>query len=545
MTKTKIFRDPIYGYIEIPVPIVRKVVDTPAFQRLRRIIQTSYSPLYSSALHNRFVHSLGVYHLGCMVGESLVREMKNITDDHNWVDKYRKIFELACLLHDVGHAPFSHTGEKNYLHHFQGYGPLHRRLNELIGKNISMLVGEKERSSDNSAAPHELMSAIISLKEYDMLKNDEDVPFLNGIEEKEFFARCITGYRYNDSNLKSQLKNCFVSMLNSNIIDVDKLDYLLRDKYTTGFTSADIDYVRLLKSVIISEKDGMYFIAYNKRALSVIENVVYARDSQKKWIQSHPTILYESYLLDQAFKIIIDLHKDNNLFSEDSLSENGIITYTGHKVKLLCDDDIISMMKQCNDPIISEYFDRRLRRHPMFKSEAEYRDIYDEYIKSGELKSIFHSCMKEAFRYLLKNKGVINIDTLNKLNDHIGEIESGTKMPDKGENLEYLRKVKKVMIALQEFATERKIDYDFLIIPTSQFKSGFGKEDFAKLPIEVDKREEKPVCRNFGDIVTSLHPNKSLTTEFYYIFYRRSEDNWNAVEEGKYDLRDKVFKAIM
>ena len=60
----KKIKDPIYGYISIDVDYIKNIIDTPVFQRLRRVMQTSYSPLYSSALHNRFVHSLGVYHLG-------------------------------------------------------------------------------------------------------------------------------------------------------------------------------------------------------------------------------------------------------------------------------------------------------------------------------------------------------------------------------------------------------------------------------------------------------------------------------------------------
>ena len=60
----KVFKDPVYGYIEIETDLIKDVIDTPAFQRLRRILQTSYTPLYASATHNRFTHSLGVYFLG-------------------------------------------------------------------------------------------------------------------------------------------------------------------------------------------------------------------------------------------------------------------------------------------------------------------------------------------------------------------------------------------------------------------------------------------------------------------------------------------------
>lgn len=59
----KQIRDPIYNYIELEQPFV-DLINTPEFQRLRNIRQTSYEALYPSALHNRFVHSLGVFHLG-------------------------------------------------------------------------------------------------------------------------------------------------------------------------------------------------------------------------------------------------------------------------------------------------------------------------------------------------------------------------------------------------------------------------------------------------------------------------------------------------
>ena len=59
----KTIKDPLYGYIKINEEHV-KLIDSPEFQRLRNIRQTGYQALYPSALHNRFVHSLGVYYLG-------------------------------------------------------------------------------------------------------------------------------------------------------------------------------------------------------------------------------------------------------------------------------------------------------------------------------------------------------------------------------------------------------------------------------------------------------------------------------------------------
>ena len=79
MTECKRFKDPIYGYITIENDIINNIIDTANFQRLRNVIQTSYSPLYSSAVHNRFVHSLGVFYLGKIAVYSLIRSFDSKT----------------------------------------------------------------------------------------------------------------------------------------------------------------------------------------------------------------------------------------------------------------------------------------------------------------------------------------------------------------------------------------------------------------------------------------------------------------------------------
>ena len=72
-------------------------MDTAEFQRLRDVIQTSYSPLYSSAVHNRFVHSIGVYHLGKIAAEAF-RKSVNIKSLKIFqiINQYIAVFELTC-----------------------------------------------------------------------------------------------------------------------------------------------------------------------------------------------------------------------------------------------------------------------------------------------------------------------------------------------------------------------------------------------------------------------------------------------------------------
>ena len=146
MAAYKSFKDPIYGYIEIDNHIITTVIDTPEFQRLRNIIQTSYSPLYSSAVHNRFVHSLGVYHLGKFLSQNIQKKLpdslyKAIKQEE--AARCFEIFELSCLLHDVGHAPFSHTGEDFYLKDGDRK-ELHKEIIKLTGdQDLKKEISEK------------------------------------------------------------------------------------------------------------------------------------------------------------------------------------------------------------------------------------------------------------------------------------------------------------------------------------------------------------------------------------------------------------------
>lgn len=528
----KRLKDPIYGYITIPEEYVNTIIDTAPFQRLRRVTQTSYSPLYPSAMHNRFVHSLGVYHLGSLASEQIKAEILKleIKTAIN-IEAYSKLFVLACLLHDVGHSPFSHIGEKFFLDSESKYEHLHKQLLKEAGSR-EYFMKDIPPDSSRSAAPHEIMSAITGIKEYGCMLNE-----LDDAEGREFFARCITGYTYSGSDDDSDIKNCFISLLNSKVIDVDKLDYLLRDAYITGFDTIRIDYRRLIGSLTIAKEDGHYRIAYHKSAVSVIENVVYAHDAERKWIQNHPVVLYESYILRNVISLLSSNFDSGGkkLFSSESLSREGQKFDNGIKISLLCDDDIISLMKNERFPELDawseEFFDRRKRRHPIWKSESEYK----AYIPSLDLdiKPVkrFEAVLSETAKYLSQSTAysIIDDELIAKFEGELKQIES-TDIPDIDEETKEVQLQKKKLILevlkfLKSYSSDRGMECSFVIIEARQFTSGFGKPDFANINI-VFRTPSGEKAATVGEIVSSIQAKSKEQDRdtFFYMFYRRKND---------------------
>ena len=523
--ENKKIKDPIYGYISIPIEYMKSIIDTSMFQRLRRVIQTSYSPLYASALHNRFAHSLGVFYLGNIVANQL----RNVIIHDNILskdlsNKYARIYKIACLLHDVGHAPFSHTGEIFYKNDKFEVKDLHERLCLLVNSNIFQDDVAK-RGETNSAAPHEIMSAIIGIKEFGSIIGDD--------ESKELFARCITGYVYNNHSVENDIKNCFINMLNSKVIDVDRLDYLIRDAYISGFATINIDYMRLINALTITKNNNQYQIAFYKDAVSLIENVVYAHDAERKWIQNHPIVLYEAYLLKSILEHLNkNLNSDSHkLFSEESLSKKGH-TLNGHKISLMCDDDIIYLAKNVFPSTFSdEFFERNKRRHPIWKSEAEYSAYIGGLSNKGNLKDSFVTCMNSFKVSRVSDYQIpmiINDNLVKQFKDELKKVERNT------DQFKDIKKRLKVCDYLKRYSKKHDFQFDFIIISTSMFISNFSKEHLGKTLITFEKdttpKELKEVC----NLLKSSPESEDESKDLYYLFYRRNEEN----KKGKGKIND-------
>lgn len=402
--KTKSIKDTVHGYIRVDYPFWH-IIDAAEFQRLKWIEQTSYRVLYPSARHDRFIHSVGVYHLGKKAANGL---LKNSSEEYKeCINKYKNSFLLACLLHDIGHAPFSHTCEDLYSYQYKLNditSPLNTiLLDNLKGELPSFDVYERFKSDFQNIlksgpndiskvpAPHEIMSAILVVQNFSKLNK-----YFSSELDLDLIVRAIIGctFELKKSSLKETkkdfgVKNTYIRLLNSSTVDVDKLDYIARDTRMSGFDNIVIDTERLLDSVcFVENSDGILLPAYKKSALSVIENVIIAKNSQAQWIVQHPVVLYDAYLLRRAVGLSINrLYKKNfngsteirsfddllnNIFSAQSLSKQGK-NFGNLNISLLSDVDILYWMKQgFDDRFISEYFARDIRKHPIWKSHSEF-----------------------------------------------------------------------------------------------------------------------------------------------------------------------------
>ena len=150
--------DSVHGTIDIPKEYCNLIIDSVFFQRLRRIEQNSCRSVFPSARHDRFIHSLGVFYLGSKIIE-VIRNKCGHLGSNILPDNSEKIFEtyrVACLLHDVGHTPFSHT--------FEDYFNRDEIEDELKSELKDESFSSDLNNAKKKAAPHEAISAYVAIK---------------------------------------------------------------------------------------------------------------------------------------------------------------------------------------------------------------------------------------------------------------------------------------------------------------------------------------------------------------------------------------------
>lgn len=558
--RKKLIKDNVHEYIYVDEQYF-DIIDTAVFQRLKNIKQTSYTSLYPSSTHDRFTHSLGTYHLGKQVIAELWNNIGNSLELPFSDEEKESItfsFEMACLLHDVGHAPFSHTGENFYkvkritkdtteLEHNAFYlnymtvgrldkfcyldGLLINELASYYGVNVEEMEGNDENTDiiktfledyksvlkEDSAKPHEKMSALISLKEFGITikglarkLSEKNSTFTgkeeNGIEfNADLFVRSIIGAKYNHSKWPGNPEltkrytfyNSIISLLNSDIIDVDKLDYILRDNFMTGYKNTGIDTERLVKSfTVVQERDFSFRLAYKKNALSVIENVILANDSSRRWVQNHPIILYDTYITQYCVKETFQILEEyvsgaenafEKFFNVDSITTKGTKWMQNERIFLASDLDLIGLFKKAlyiakennrnhSYEILNEFFDRSARRHPLWKSEMEFRVCFNrERMTENEENQM--NFIEDAIATIDSYK-----DKVAAINECIITEKTYKEMMNSSG---YPQDGKRFLRALKEYFDRIGRELDIVIINTTSFVSKMRKLNKKAVYVEM------------------------------------------------------------
>ena len=360
MEKYKTFLDTVHRYITVPESFCDSFIDTSNFQRLRRIEQLSSRSLFPCARHDRFVHSLGVYH----IGKKFVDAIKNNYPD---LDKQLEVtFLIACLLHDVGHSPFSHTLEYCFGRTDELFA-IYKKSLEKTEENDDLNEIDVERTD---VKPHEIISALLCITTYyKPIKELGASPSLVG--------RMIMGFKYELP--EKSLEDCFISLLHGDVIDADKFDYICRDSWASGYQTNAVDVERIIRSIKLYKQDGKYQIAYLKNALYEIYALIDNKNFQQNWIFKHHQVKYEQKIFMDAIQQLVkclqsdeEEMKANKLFNYESFYRE-VEVCPGTNVYMLADDDIIHLMKTHKDqiPSFEEWMSRQYKYIPIWKTYSE------------------------------------------------------------------------------------------------------------------------------------------------------------------------------
>lgn len=367
MAKDKHICDSVHGDIAVPEQYIKYVIDTPEFQRLRRIEQTSIRSTFPSARHDRFIHSLGVYYVGTKFCEAIRKGLldDNLAPQAN-IDSIEKSYNIACLLHDIAHAPFSHTFESFY-------GTKQELFNRLCTSPFITTLQNEHFNIDN-ANYHEYASAIVVCEKFGYTISN----VLQG--NVELICRMIIGCQYGTDH---ELENCYIQLLNGAIADADRLDYACRDVWASGYATSAIDVRRIASATHIkpNPETGKLVLCYDNNAITEIFNMIEVRQFQNKYIITHHTVQYEQAILIKAAEIMALHQLPNKPSGEEALSS--IISLESVmgtnqvsqnlSLKLLCDDDIIHLVKQ---DIGNKYYDelegRSYTRFALWKNPSEF-----------------------------------------------------------------------------------------------------------------------------------------------------------------------------
>ena len=314
--KEKVFRDPVHNYIPVEDELIYDLINSKEFQRLRRIKQLgSSSFIFHGAEHSRFSHCLGVYYLARRVTNIFDKKYSDI-----WNSNESLLTMTAALLHDIGHGAYSHTFER------------------LFDTN------------------HETITQQI------ILSPETEINTILRRVSPDFPDKVASVINHTYSNKQ-------VEQLISSQIDVDRMDYLLRDSYFTGASYGEFDLTRVLR-VIRPIENG---IAFSRDGMHAVEDYIISRYQMYMQVYFHPASRAMEVLLQNLLKRAKYLYpKEKEFFT---VTSPHLIPFFENRVTL---EDYLSL----DDGVMNTYFQTWMQSADKILSDLASRFINRKVFKS-------------------------------------------------------------------------------------------------------------------------------------------------------------------
>ncbi|HIK55509.1 MAG TPA: HD domain-containing protein [Synechococcales cyanobacterium M55_K2018_004] len=258
------YHDPLHGAIALdgtdPVEaLLIGLIDTPAFQRLRRIRQLGPASLtFHGAESSRFTHSLGVMAIARRAFDRIAKRYPQLIP-------HRATVLCAALLHDIGHGPFSHTCEEIFGCHHEHWTLRILQESDPVRKLLDGF--DRELLPDIAA----------------VLQKRHPIPL--------------------------------VWQLVSSQLDCDRLDYLMRDSYFTGASYGKLDLDRILMAMNYDPDSQQLVVA--RKGMTAIEHYLIVRYFMYAQVYNHPKNIAATWILEHIFKRAKELIQANNLEADE------------------------------------------------------------------------------------------------------------------------------------------------------------------------------------------------------------------------------------
>ncbi len=380
MNKKKIINDPIYGFINVESDLIFDIIEHPYFQRLRRIRQLGLTDLvYPGALHTRFHHALGAMHL---MGQALINlRLKG----HEISEKEYESAQVAILLHDIGHGPFSHALEFTL-------------LKDIHHEDLSLIIMQEINKQFNGAL-------------------DMALSMFKDTYKRKFFHQLISGQ-----------------------LDIDRLDYLKRDGFYTGVSEGTIGSDRIIKLFnVVNDK-----LVLDEKGIYSIEHFLIARRVMYWQVYLHKTTVSAESMLIQTIKRAQDLAAAGSknvmtgtgldFFLNNQLSTKTLKSNKNYLDAFLSIDDYdvwVSIKKWLNHPdFVLSYLSKGILERRLLKIAISTKP-FDKSQLDGMIVDITKTLKveKELAGYFLI-KGVINNEAYVSGSEKINILRKGGKIED-------------------------------------------------------------------------------------------------------------------